>query len=187
METASERLRIEFVCWANICRSPFAEAYARAQADPTKVEFTSSGLQAQPGRPMDDLMAAELALIGVGRPHPSERTGSDAIAQADLVLTMEARQRRQILDEWPSAVRKVYTLGQFAEIAGSLPAAPTRRERLRAAHARRGRPSRSLDVDDPYGRGEQAAEVAAHRIMEMVDHVLLGLDLMPAPTRAVLD
>lgn len=179
-------LRVEFVCWANICRSPFADAYANSQADPDLVEFTSSGLHASLGRPMDELMADELRSIGVTpRPDGARPTVDEIVSQADLILTMEASQRRDVLDEWPGAVRKVFTLGQFAKMMADQTTSQPRAEVLREVFDKRWGADQKLDVDDPYRRGQAAANVAAQRIMGMVDAVLWGLQLFPEPRRAL--
>lgn len=178
-------LRVEFVCWANICRSPFAAAYARAQADPDLAIFTSSGLRAGTGNPMDAAMSRQLHLLGVTDAQQcSARTSRATVYSADLIITMEAAQRQFILDEWPTAVRKVFTLGQFAQLMAGRSARFTSRDVIAWGFERRVIATESLDVADPFRRGEQAAVRAAEKIVGLVDATLAGLQLLPPPRRA---
>ena len=43
------------------------------------------------------------------------------VADADLLLTAETRHRENVLEEWPAAVRRTFTLQQFADLADASP------------------------------------------------------------------
>ncbi|MFC4787258.1 adenylyl-sulfate kinase [Nocardioides sp. MAHUQ-72] len=174
---APDRLRVLFVCTANICRSPYMELVARHHAgDHDGVEFASAGTHGFRAREMDPVMAATLGAHGITADGFASRPLTGAmVEQADLVLTAEAAHRTFILDDHPGAFRKVFTLGQFAEAVQLAPDGLTGRDLLKAIGERRGSADPELDVPDPYGRGAQAAEAAAQLLTDRLRAVLTAL------------
>lgn len=177
--------RVLFVCTANICRSPFMERYARAVAGTDSgVEFHSAGTQGFRDAPMDPPMAEELQRRG-GDPtgFRSRRLTAAILDDADLVLTAERTHRRLILEEHPAALRRTFALGHLAELvtsgqddtpyAGSAAAAVDALLARLAGQGNRATPEH--DVDDPYGRGEEAARQAADRMQALLDPVIRTL------------
>ena len=178
-------LKVLFVCTANICRSPFMELTARHLAGPdSHVTFTSAGTHGFREHPMDAVMASTLEPRGITSDEFLSRPLTAAmVKEADLVLTAEGSHRTFILDDHPSSFRKVFTLGQFAEVVGQLPDDLSGRELLQAAGHRRGGATTKLDVGDPYGRGPEAAETSAQRIdalLRVVVPALTGAGRIPA-------
>jgi protein-tyrosine phosphatase len=91
---ATTPVKVVFVCWGNICRSPIAERVARRQAEDaglTGVEFTSAGTSDEElGAPMDRRAAAVLRDRGyVAEGHVAHQVDAEEIAGADLVIAME--------------------------------------------------------------------------------------------------
>ena len=167
-----------FVCTANICRSPFMELLAREVAGPdAAVEFASAGTHGFRDHPMDEVMAGTLAPRGIDGPGTfrSRALTAEMVDRADLVLTAEASHRTFILDDQPGSFRKVFTLGQFAEAVGAADPSLSGRELLAVVGERRGAADASLDVDDPYSRGPEAAEAGARVIEERVRAVVGAL------------
>ena len=82
----------------------------------------------------------------------SRRLTRETLDQADLVLTAESSHRAFILEEHPQALRKVFTLGQFARAAQ---ASPDLRGRslLTAAGERRTAPLPRTTSTTPTGAG----------------------------------
>ena len=158
-------LNVLFVCTANICRSPFMEITARELAGPdAPVEFSSAGTHGFREYPMDSVMAGALTERGLSADtFLSRPLTADLIEDADLVLTAEASHRAFILDDHAAAFRKVFTLGQVAEVVRNSPEGLTGPELLRALGERRGASEPRLDVRDPYGRGAKAAERPPNR------------------------
>jgi sulfate adenylyltransferase len=172
-----DRLRVLFVCTANICRSPFMELTARELAGPdAAVTFASAGTHGFREHPMDAVMAETLGARGLASDaFLSRPLTSELIEEADLVLTAEASHRTFILDDHPATFRKVFTLGQFAEAVRALDPGLTGRSLLQAAGQRRGGAGAMLDVRDPYGRGPEAAEACAAQIDELLRVVVPAL------------
>uniref|UniRef100_UPI00286A9FFA arsenate reductase/protein-tyrosine-phosphatase family protein n=1 Tax=Nocardioides sp. TaxID=35761 RepID=UPI00286A9FFA len=168
-------IKVLFVCTANICRSPYMELTARSLAgDDSGVEFTSAGTHGFRDHVMDATMATTLARRDVSSAgFLSRRLTKELVDDADLVLTAEATHRTFILDDHPRAFRKVFTLGQFAEAAGDHDL--TGRELLAAIGERRGSAERRLDVSDPYGRGQEAAEACGQHIESLLRVVVPAL------------
>jgi len=87
-------IKVVFVCWGNICRSPMAERVAeRAAQDAglTGVEFTSAATSREElGEPMDRRAAAVLRERGYrADSHRAHQITADEIGSADLVVAME--------------------------------------------------------------------------------------------------
>lgn len=89
-----EPIRVVFVCWGNICRSPMAEQVGRARAAAeglSGVEFTSAGVSSEErGNPIDPRARAVLTEHGYDAGHHrAHRITADGIAAADLVIGLE--------------------------------------------------------------------------------------------------
>jgi len=113
-------VKVLFVCTANICRSPSAEALAGA-AGPADIEFTSAGTHARDGEPINPDMVAVLPPDLDTSAFRSRRLTTALLEDADLVITMEAAHRTFVLDDHPAMFRKVFTLGQLAKAVEQAP------------------------------------------------------------------
>ncbi|MCD4533755.1 adenylyl-sulfate kinase [Nocardioides sp. cx-169] len=171
----SPTLNVLFVCTANICRSPYMELSARtATAEDQGVMFRSAGTHGFREHPMDAVMAEALGRRGIDSAgFVSRPLSPELVEQADLVLTAEASHRTFILQDHPTAFRKVFTLGQFAQAATANDLAGA--DLLTAVAERRGNADVGLDVHDPYGRGPEAAEACATQIDELLRVVVPAL------------
>jgi protein-tyrosine phosphatase len=117
------------------------------------VQVESAGLIATRGAPMDPLAAAELARLG-GSPEGFEARlfECDHARGADLVLTATAAVKSRVLEECPAALRRTFTLLEFACLVEMAPPAPAR-ETIGWVAANRSRAAGSdVDVVDPIGR-----------------------------------
>lgn len=93
-EPVNDPIRVVFVCWGNICRSPMAERVAEkaaADAGLTGIEFTSAATSSEElGAPIDRRAAAVLRERGYRTgDHRAHRIIADEIESADLVIAME--------------------------------------------------------------------------------------------------
>lgn len=165
--------RILVVCTANVCRSPMVQAMLRARLDPEVVTVGSAGVRAPQGRAMDRDSAAQLASRGVPLPESTARQLTpDLVRDADLVLTATRAHRAEVLDLEPRALRRTFTVLEFADLchvveAEDLPGL------VAAAAAARARGPQEADLPDPIGRSvevhadvAQRADVATAAIAE---------------------
>jgi len=144
------------VCTGNICRSPAVERLLASKLGPT-ASVSSAGTHALVGHPISEPMAALLRDGGIeADPFEARRLSEEMLKEADLVLTMTRAQRGLVVDLWPAAVRRSFTLREFARLLrwvdpAALPA-DTPAERLRAAiplaAAERGRERTAPNEDD---------------------------------------
>ena len=182
----TQPLRVLAVCTGNISRSPAGEPLLRAGLGDSAV-VRSAGVRAVVGAPVDPPVAAHLAEVGVGVDGFAARQLVPAmVTEADLVLALTRDHRSQVLGLVPSAVRRSFTLREFALILQSLEApaeGDTPGERLRsllprAAAGRAMLPRRSAgddDVRDPYGHGPAAYTRALSEIDAAVATILARL------------
>jgi len=113
----SDPVRVVFVCWGNICRSPIAERVARRAAERaglTEVEFTSAATSAEElGAPIDERAASVLRGGGYTYDgHVAHRIDADELAAADLVIAMEDIHVDRLRRLAPNA-DNVYLLSDF--------------------------------------------------------------------------
>ncbi len=150
--------RILTVCTGNICRSPAAERLLAAALGPS-VHVESAGTHAMVGRPIDPPMAALLRADGVGPDgFAARQLAEQQIREADLVLAMAREHRAYVVDLVPAAVRRTFTLREFARLVGDAEASPEQGvsasdvlgRLVRQAAANRGGVADD-DVPDPYG------------------------------------
>ncbi|WP_018156646.1 hypothetical protein [Demetria terragena] len=166
-------MRVLFVCTGNICRSAFAERYAQSSAPDPQWQFTSAGTYAMVGDPMDPPMAAVAQAHGadpIG--FVSQQLDRDLIDQADLILPMESHHRSYILDDFPTLVKRTFTLGQLDRLISSVPDELTGAALVAEVGARRDRARSRDNVADPYRRGDEAMNAAASQIAGALDRIL---------------
>ncbi|WP_265443346.1 hypothetical protein [Flexivirga meconopsidis] len=165
-----------FVCTGNICRSPFAERYARRLADSADLQgwnFASAGAGALVGSSMDRQMAKELVDLG-GDPEGfrARSLTRDVINDADLIVAMETFHRSVVLDDFPALVRRTFTLGQLARIARDYPAQVKGSELLGQIGAFRHRARDEDNIRDPYRRSPEVAHEVALEIAGLLDELI---------------
>lgn len=154
--------QVMFVCTANICRSAYADIVANASGV-AGVQFTSAGIRALVGQPIEELMGQQVRGRGSLSDHRARQLTRPLMEEADLVLAMTSRHRRWILDEWPELAPRTFIIGQAARGMATAPDGCTLDEL--AGYMWRRRDSDPADeVADPYGRGLQAAVTAAAEI-----------------------
>ncbi|MBE3597029.1 MAG: ribose 5-phosphate isomerase B [Hydrogenibacillus sp.] len=143
-----------------------AEALARRHFVGEALAFGSAGLAAVPGEPASAHAEAAVAAYGASLgAHRARRLDDQAVAWADLILTMTEAHRESVLSLFPDAAGKVWTLGAWvrhlAEAAGG--ATPPGG----ALSSAWGDPG-ALDIPDPFGLGREAYE----RTAEVLDALL---------------
>lgn len=165
---SQHRFAILAVCTANICRSPMMEALLRAQLDEEKFEVASAGTQGWNRQPMDGMAAMELMRLG----HSSTGFRSHAIDtylvdSADLILTATRSHRSAVLEITPGALRRTFTLLEFAALCGTVDGGDPR-ELVADAARKRSKAPAEIDIGDPYRRSPKVHRATADQIDEAV-------------------
>jgi protein-tyrosine phosphatase len=124
----------------------------------------------------------------------ARRLSEHMLKEADLILSMTRAQRGLVVELWPAAVRRTFTLREFARLlnwvdSAAVPAGPPA-ERLRAAvplaAAGRGKermPSDQEDVVDPFRLSKAVYEASFAQIVSAVDAIVYTI-VMNQPRRA---
>lgn len=175
------RFTILAVCTANICRSPMMEILLRARLDGDRFEVASAGVRGWNRKPMDSMAAMELMRLG----HTAETFRSHAIDaylidSADLILTATREHRSDVLALNPQALRRSFTLLEFAALIELVDGDDPQQLVAQAAQRRSLAPAKA-DVGDPYRRGPDVHRETADQIDAAVDRVAARLNaLVPA-------
>lgn len=176
--------RILAVCTGNICRSPAAERLLSSALDDS-VEVRSAGSHALVGEPINPPMAALLETVGAAVDgFRATQLGESTVRQADLILALTRDHRASVVDLWPGAVRRTFSLTEFARALqlvdpAQLPAGASAAERLTAATPQaavlRGQTVPTSpdadDVIDPYRRDDDVYREAFAIIREAVTSI----------------
>lgn len=106
--SATDPIRVIFVCWGNICRSPMAERVAEKLSSDrgiTGLELSSAATSREElGAPMDERATRVLRRHGYRTGgHRAHQVTREEIENADLVLAMEDIHLRKMLAIDPGA------------------------------------------------------------------------------------
>lgn len=107
--------KIVFVCMGNICRSAFAEFFMKSELKDNSLLIESCGLNVdvRTPSPIDAISAAKsfgLDLSG----HVSKGLECCNLENADLILAMEFRQYRRLMELFPHKKENIKLLREFA-------------------------------------------------------------------------
>ncbi len=166
-----KRFTILTICTANICRSPLMEILFRDRLDARQFEIASAGVRGWEDAPIDSMVVLELARLGhEATRHQSRALDVHHVEQADLVLTASREHRAAVLAMSPRALRKTFTLREFAALIGD-GEAETLEDLVFDASRRRSTAPADLDVLDPYMREPEIHRQVADTIAAAVDVV----------------
>jgi protein-tyrosine phosphatase len=101
------------ICHGNICRSPFAAAMLRARLAGTGACVESAGFFGPGRRSPDTAIAAAWQWHQDLRPHRSRLLTLDLVRAMDLLIVMDATQRRDVCDRFGRHPRDVFLLGDL--------------------------------------------------------------------------
>lgn len=174
--------RILTVCTGNICRSP-AAAQLLARGLALEIDVSSAGTGAVVGNPVEPAMQALLEDAGVAvQPFAARQLDAGMVRDADLLLALTTQHRSEALRLAPAALRRSFTLLEFARIVGAeefpelraAGAAARLREMTTMAGARRqvGSVVNDDNVPDPYRQGEAVFQSAFEMIRHGVDAIV---------------
>jgi protein-tyrosine-phosphatase len=182
-------LRILLICTGNICRSPMALGFLADRSGRLldgALIVRSAGTWARPGSPPTPEAEASVAERGIDiSDHRSTPVSSDLIGWADLIITMTAEHRDEVLDMTPDADDRTFTLKELVALLGALP--PPEVERSREALLARvdeasalrasGRAPAPADADvvDPIGMSDETYRAVAWELEELTDALVRRL------------
>lgn len=182
-------LRVLFVCTGNICRSPMAERLLLARSTRAAVIAGSAGTYGLTGHAMDAQAALVTRELGADPDdHVARELDAHLVRDADLILTATESHRDRVLRDEPRAMRRTFTLLEFARLGRGLESAgpflsdDEQVARIREVAGRRGLVpaprSGEDDVGDPFGGSLDGMRACGALSATAVDEVirLLGLD-----------
>jgi len=128
--------QILVLCIGNICRSPMAEGMLK-RALPDRV-VRSAGLGALIGKPADPLSVQLMTEQGIDiTEHRAQQISAALVAQAELILVMDAEQKKYVETQYVGARGKVFRLCEASK----------------------------ADIPDPYREGIESFR-AAHKLID---------------------
>lgn len=178
---------ILFVCTGNICRSPYAERRLRQLLPRAGVPVESAGTGAVVGSDIEDDTRERLRRLGADvTGFRARQVSPQLLDDAGLVLTMTRAHRGQVARLRPQAMRRIYALGDFADLCAEsrawrsiLPSRPWLEQVETEAGAARGtvvpRDADDIDVVDPFRQSAGVHEQAFARIEEQLAVVVTAL------------
>jgi protein-tyrosine phosphatase len=190
------------VCTGNVCRSPIAEAVLRSalrdRLGDRAPSVASAGTSGWAGSPAEAGSVAAAAELGLDlSAHRGRRLRGRDLADATLVLAMSGEHREHVVELYPRAASRTFTLKEFVRLLEAERDRPARAERggvdpeaaMRdlVAHAAARRPAAAAyadeDVVDPLGMPITTYRAVAAELEEWCTRLADAM-FGPAPARA---
>ena len=148
IERSWQKPRILFVCTANICRSPMAHYYLKKVLEDHQLSFEvrSAGFLQSNVR-ISQNSYETLKENGMdAEMHISTQLSTSVVSKSWLILTMTKNHKLNLIDHFPAAAGKVFTLSEYSGF--------------------------QQDIDDPYGLDIYHYRQTYNKIKKRIDSLL---------------
>lgn len=163
------------VCTGNVCRSPFAHGLLAAGL-PGAATVSSGGFHPPVGSAMDP--RTEQALIERNAKLPgfcATKLTEAEMGAAELILTAETWQREAVIAKVPTALRRTFTILEFAALTPLIDLSNGPTAGVRQAARLRGKAPARLDIVDPVDSDDAAYQQVLTQITAAVDEIITSL------------
>jgi protein-tyrosine phosphatase len=181
---------ILFVCTGNICRSPIGELLAKRYLAASSINISSAGTHGLSSHPIDPSSEKLLDRAGIdSQAFRSKRLTAELATSADLIFCFEKIQRQEIALLAPSMSKRIFLLGDFANIAAycannnmvrGLTVADRLESVITTAPLIQGLLPGADDIEDPHRKSFDVFERAADQTNKALRTILLSLKKHPA-------
>ena len=138
--------RVLFLCYGNICRSPFAERLATSRLP--GVEVQSTGFHPKSGRSSPPHLVVAAREFGVDLAQwRSQVLTPEHVDRAELILAMDLENLDRFKQQFPHALGRTTLLGLFS-------------------------PSSRLEIPDPYNLNYEQTRQVLHELSKAVDGLI---------------
>ena len=170
-----------FVCIGNVCRSPYAEILLRSRlADlgvAERFDVGSAGLRAEVGHPMHRRMSQRLREAGASPEGFVARQFQERmVPPSGVLLALTKDIRARVLGEVPGALRRTFTLLEFATLAAGAEPGLTPQGLVRDCGDRRSTAGQEEhDVPDPIHEPDEVVLHVSQMLNQAVESVARSL------------
>jgi protein-tyrosine phosphatase len=145
------------------------EILLRQRLDPEVFEVASAGVQGWREAPVDSMVVLELERLGARADGFASRALEEHMVNgADLILTATRDHRAVVLDRYPDALSRTFTVREFAELVENMIGVSSPAEMVGKAYRRRSEAGTDLDLPDPFRRPPDVHRTVADQIGEAV-------------------